>query len=84
MFSILCAVGHVGLGYLVRKYVLLFQWNPRWYKPRRKINLSTHRVLIETFMNRSALFGGWLFGNDVEYPSEVEVDARRWGTVEGD
>jgi len=27
------------------------------YKPRRKVNLSAHRVLIEILMNRSALFG---------------------------
>jgi len=62
----------VRLGWLVRKYTLLFHGGTR-----RKVNLSAHRVLIETLMNRSALFGGWLYRNDVGYPDEV--DARRGG-----
>ena len=34
---------------------------------RRKANLSTRRVLIETLMNRSALFGDRLYRRDVGY-----------------
>lgn len=54
-------------------FTVVYPWRYKTER-RRKVNLSAYWILIETLMNRSALFGGWLYRNDAGiYPGEVDA-----------